>query len=88
MEFTCYNPASLSLTNTGILRDIAGFVPDHHDKVSCNLFASGESCLQFVKNTPPMKHNKLKGNKMRSACTYSLSIGKPKFKMERKEEII
>lgn len=30
----------------------------------------------------------MKHNKMRYACTHSLHIGMPKFKAERKEEII
>ena len=45
------------------LRDIAGSVPGPRNKVSCNLFAGGRSCLQLIKNATPVKHNK-----MRCAC--------------------
>lgn len=46
------------------LRDIAGMVPDQGNKATYNLFALGESCLQFVKkNTTSVKCNNAKCNK-------------------------
>lgn len=49
------------------LRDIAGSMPDQHNKVNYNLFAGGGFWLQFVKNTS-VKHNKVKCDKIRCAC--------------------
>ena len=45
------------------LRNVAGSVPDHHDKTNQNRFAGGGSCLQFVKITASVKRNKAKLNK-------------------------
>ena len=47
-------------------------VPDHRNKVSLDLFAGGVSCLQFVQNVTSAKHNKMKCNKMRCACTINI----------------
>lgn len=53
------------------LVDIAGLVPDLCNKVSHNLFVSGESCLQFVKNVTSVKCNKAKSSKMNYVCTHT-----------------
>lgn len=45
------------------LRDIAGLVPDRHNKARRNPFARGGSCLQFVKN------HIYKCNKAKCVCT-------------------
>lgn len=45
-----------------------GFRPPQQTNItmeSCNLFAGGNACFQFVKNVTSMKHNKTKCNKMR-----------------------
>ena len=58
-------------------RDIVGLVPDHHKKVSHNLFAGGGSCLQFVKTATSMKCNEAKHNKRRHAykTTFVITLG-------------
>ena len=52
-------------------RDIVDSVPGHRNgsKASCDHFAGGGSCLQFVKDATPVKCNKAKHNKTRYACT-------------------
>lgn len=60
-------------------------VPDHgtkvshHNKESCDLFASRGPGLQFPKSSTSVKYNKVKDNKTRclvlkSMCLYSVSI--------------
>lgn len=46
------------------LRDAVDLVPDHCNAASCNPFAGGGSCFQFVKYTTSVKFNT-----MRYACT-------------------
>ena len=40
------------------LRDIVGSAPGHRNKVSCNLFVGGGSCLTFVKTATSMRYRK------------------------------
>lgn len=51
------------------LGDIGGSVPDHDNKTSYNLLAGEGFCLQFVKITTSVEHNKMKYNTTRCACT-------------------
>lgn len=39
------------------------------DKLSCNLFTGGRSCLNLYKITASVKYNKAKHNKVRYACS-------------------
>ena len=38
-------------------------VPEHHNKMSCNIFTCTGSRLPFVKNSTSVKHNKVNHNK-------------------------
>ena len=49
------------------LGDIAGSVPDHHNKVSHNFSPGGRSRLQVTKKSASVKHNKVKLNKRKYA---------------------
>ena len=59
------------------LRDVAGSVPDHHDEANAatepaGIFGLVEGLVfGLQKTTPPVKHNKVRCDKMRYACTFS-----------------
>lgn len=42
--------------------------PRHRNAASRHVFAEGGSCLQFIKHTASVKHNKAKLGTMRGAC--------------------
>lgn len=51
----------------------SGSAPHYHNEVSHNLFAGGGSCLPFVKNATPVKHNKVDPNKAKCHETRDTS---------------
>ncbi|KAM5253389.1 uncharacterized protein RBU33_024996 isoform 2-T2 [Hipposideros larvatus] len=57
-----------------------GFIPPqaskYCNKASCNLFAGGGSCHQFVKNSTSVKHNKGQHNKIRKP-TEAVRVAPP-----------
>lgn len=50
--------------------NFVGLIPDHFNKASCNLFAAGWFCHQFIKHLTSVKCNKVKSNKRRYAYIF------------------
>lgn len=57
--------------SSGTHRIHGGFGVTPPTKASRNLFVDEESCLQFVKDTTPVKPNKAKCNEVRRCCSFS-----------------
>lgn len=53
-------------------RHTVGFIPGHHNKVSIAI--NRKSHLWFIKYAILVKHNKMKCNKMRCACTWMKKV--------------
>ena len=66
-----------SSQNTGIPQRCCGFGSRHHDEANAatepvGIFGLVEDLVfGLQKNTPPVKHNKVRCDKMRYACTFS-----------------